>query len=174
MQGLPSTKTGELARILNNVLKGSSSDAMKYVKALTRISEPIEILEPNDARGRFLLKKHKAVDEEYRKLLAEAKKAVTKDRFVVFTYHDNKMAFSSDLANEMIYHHPDKIVLIGREKSGEIKMSLRSNDTVLPPIIEKAMVGLQGYGGGHEYAAGACVKAENFSDFVDNLKNIIR
>ena len=50
-----------------------------------------------------------------------------------------------------------------REKDDEMRMSLRSNKK-LPPIIEKALEGIEGYGGGHEYACGACVKKKNFKD----------
>ncbi len=37
-------------------------------------------------------------------------------------------------------------------------------------IIEKALVGISGYGGGHEHACGACVKVEDFNQFIDNFK----
>jgi len=66
-----------------------------------------------------------------------------------------------------------KIVIVGREKSGEVRLSLRSMKKVLPPIIEKALVGVEGYGGGHEYACGANVKKEDFKRFIENIREQI-
>ena len=80
------------------------------------------------------------------------------------------MSFSGDLSNELIYRYPDKIVIVGREKSGEVRLSLRSMKKVLPPVIEKALIGVEGYGGGHEYACGANVKKEDFERFVESIR----
>ncbi len=164
---------GKLARIFSAVLKGTSSDAMKYVKALTRVKEPGEILDQEDARGKFIFKRFKEIDREYQKLLRAAKKKVTEDGIALFIYRESKYAFSGDIANEMLYRFPGKLVIIGREKNGEVKCSLRSNDIVLPPLIEKALVGCEGYGGGHDHACGACIKVDDFERFMDNLRKLL-
>jgi single-stranded DNA-specific DHH superfamily exonuclease len=70
----------------------------------------------------------------------------------------------------MIYKHPEKVVIIAREKSGEMKCSLRSGkNVVLAKMLEKALVGIEGYGGGHEQACGAVIKKEDFKQFLINL-----
>jgi nanoRNase/pAp phosphatase (c-di-AMP/oligoRNAs hydrolase) len=97
----------------------------------------------------------------------------TKDNLVIFTYKDDKTSFTSDLSNEAIYRHPDKIILIAREKNDEMKCSLRSSKTILPPLIEKALVGLDGYGGGHENACGLNIKSHHFDEFVKRLRGMI-
>ena len=40
-------------------------------------------------------------------------------------------------------------------------------------MLENALKGVEGYGGGHEHACGAVVKAEDFSQFVKNLEKEI-
>ena len=77
------------------------------------------------------------------------------------------------MSNEAIYRYPDKIILIGREKNEEMKCSLRSSKAVLPPLIEKALVGLNGYGGGHEHACGLNIKKDDFEEFVRRFKEMI-
>jgi len=111
------------------------------------------------------------INETYEKILEDATSKVdNKDRFIVYCYPDSKMSFTGEISNNLLHLYPDKIIIIAREKSGEMRMSLRSKGIILPPILQKALVGLEGYGGGHEYACGACVKKEQFSQFVDNLR----
>ena len=70
--------------------------------------------------------------------------------------------------------YPEKVILIGREKSGEMKMSLRSKEIILPRLIEKALVGIKGYGGGHDFAIGSSVKIEDFERFIENLNKLLK
>jgi len=79
------------------------------------------------------------------------------------------MSFTSDLSNELLYRYPDKVIIIAREKSGEMKCSLRARNYSLPPIIEKSIQGCRGYGGGHEHACGACIAVEDFDRFLENV-----
>ena len=49
-------------------------------------------------------------------------------------------------------------------------MSLRSKEIIIRTVLEKALEGVQGYGGGHEHACGANVKKEDFDRFIENFK----
>ena len=90
---------------------------------------------------------------------------------IVFTYSEKKMSFTGDLSNELLYMFPEKIILVAREKGGEMKCSLRSSGPVsVSEILKKALVGIDGYGGGHEHACGACIKNKDFKRFVENIK----
>ena len=80
------------------------------------------------------------------------------------------MSFTGDLANELIYKFPGKIVIVGREKDGEIRMSLRSSKINLRGILNKALVNVEGYGGGHEFACGANVKKRDFDVFISQIR----
>ena len=172
---LYNSKLGHLIRIFSFVLKGKTNDVMKSIKVLTRIEIPYEILNQETAQGKFIYKRYEQANKMYEPLLKDVMKAVdnSKDRLVVFKYKDDKTSFTSDLSNEAIYRHPDKIILIAREKNDEMKCSLRSSKTILPPLIEKALVGLEGYGGGHELACGMNVKTHHFEEFVKRLKEMI-
>jgi single-stranded DNA-specific DHH superfamily exonuclease len=171
---LYNSPVGTLVKIVNFALKGTASDAMKYVRVLSRMKGPDEILEHKTPQTEFLFHKYNRVNQHYEQLLKDAIAHAGDDRFLVYRYTDDKMSFSSDLANEMIYRYPDRIVIMGREKSGEVKCSMRTNDVILPPLIMKAMNGCQGYGGGHEHASGAVVKAEDFPRFMENLRNEVK
>jgi single-stranded DNA-specific DHH superfamily exonuclease len=167
------TKFGKLIDVFSFVLKGKTSDAMKYVRVLTRIGEPYDILEEKTPQGRFVFKKYKKIDSMYKKLLSEALKRKPDDGFLVFIYQDDKMSFTSELANELLHKFPDKIVIVGREKNSEVKMSIRSKHKVINRALETALQGLEGYGGGHEHACGANVNKEDFSELVRRLKGYL-
>ncbi|MBI3034717.1 DHH family phosphoesterase [Candidatus Woesearchaeota archaeon] len=168
------TKLGHLIRIFSFILKGKTNDAMKSIKVLTRIGSPYEILRQETAQGKFIYKRYEQTAKIYGPLREEAMKTAKKNgKLVLFTYKDDKTSFTSDLSNEMIYRHQDKIILVGREKNDEMKCSLRSSKIILPPIIEKCLVGLEGYGGGHEHACGLNIKTKDFEEFVRRFKGMV-
>jgi len=166
------TKLGRLIKILSSVLKGKTDDVMKCVKILTRIDDPYEILNKESARSRYIYKRFEKINSDYDGLLKDALAAKTEDTLFVYSYKESRMSFTGDLANELLYHFPNKTIVVAREKDDEMRMSLRS-DKKLPPIIKKALEGLEGYGGGHEYACGANVKTKDFKKFLDRIKKQI-
>ena len=172
---LYNTKLGHLIKVFSFVLKGKTSDVMKCVKVLTRIESPYEILNQETAQGKFIYKRYEEVNKMYEPLLKDVLKTAdkTRDNLVIYTYKDDKSSFTSDLSNEAIYRFPDKIILVAREKNDEMKCSLRSSKIVLPPLIEKCLVGLDGYGGGHEHACGLNVKTYHFEEFVRRFRGMI-
>jgi len=167
------TKFGKLIDVFSFILKGKTSDAVRHIRVLTRIKEPYEILNEETAQGRFIFKKYKKLNEEYEKLLKEALKEKPKQGFLIFIYPDSKMSFTSELSNELMYKFPDKVVIVGREKNGEMKMSIRTKHKIIPDAMERALIGLEGYGGGHEHACGANVNKEDFDEFVKRLKEYL-
>ncbi|MBS3105206.1 DHH family phosphoesterase [Candidatus Woesearchaeota archaeon] len=169
------SKLGHLIRIFSFVLKGKTNDVLKCIKILTRIESPYEILNQETAQGKFIYKRYEQVNKMYEPLIDDVIKTAekTEDKLVVFNYKDDKTSFTSDLSNEAIYRFPDKIILIAREKNDEMKCSLRSSKIILPILIEKALVGLEGYGGGHEHACGLNVKSHQFEEFVKRLREMV-
>jgi len=103
-------------------------------------------------------------------MLKKALKNIEDNKMLLFTY-SNTMSFTGDLSNELLYRFPKKLIIVAREKSGEMKCSLRSSGHVsVSNILKKALVGIDGYGGGHEHACGACIKKEDFTRFVENIR----
>ena len=102
---------------------------MKNIKILTRIQEPDEILEQTTPQGKFLYKNFAKINNEYQKMLKRVlKEKQEEDNLIVFTYVHERMSFTKNIANIMLHRFPNKIILIGRIKSGEVKLSLRSID----------------------------------------------
>ena len=165
------SKVGTLIKIFSFSLKGKTSDVMKNIKILTRIESPYEILNQETAKGKFIFQRYEKINKLYIDLLDSAVKTAGKEKLLVFTYSEDKMSFTGDLANELLYRFPDRIIMVGRKKDDDLRISLRSKNILLPPILEKSLVGLEGYGGGHEYACGANVKESHFKEFIERIKN---
>jgi len=167
------SKLGTLIKIFSFCLKGKIGDVMKSMKILTRIENPYEILNQETAKGKFIFQRYEKINKLYDSLLDSAVSQSNDEKLLVFTYSDDKMSFTGDLANELLYKFPDKIILVGRKKNDDVRMSIRSRNTLIPPILEKSLAGLEGYGGGHEYACGANIKEEDFKEFVKRIKDNI-
>ncbi len=164
---------GKLIRIFSFLLKGQISDVRKCVKILTRIKTPEEILNQETPQGKFLYKRFASINEKYVELLKMAKKKASRSKVLLFFYSENKMSFTTDLANELTNLYPKKVVIIARKKSGEMKCSLRAKFAIRD-ALEKALVDVEGYGGGHENACGAVIKEESWELFLENFKKEIK
>ncbi len=166
------SKLGKLIRIISFNLKGTTKEAMDSVKIMTRINDPDEILEQKTPQGRYLYKRFERINKLYEELRDEAFKHTETD-LVVFTCPAKKYSFTKDISNEISYLYPGKVVILGRETGDEVKLSLRrgcNKNIDLRTVLENALIGVEGYGGGHEFACGANVKKKDFKKFIENIK----
>ena len=164
------TKMGILNKVFSFNLKGSTSEVLKSMKVMTRIESPNEILDQSTPKGKLVYKKYEKINKVYDELKERLLKQKTDKKVKVFKYTEDKLSLTKDLANELLYLFPDSIIVLGREKSGEMRCSVRSMKTNLKPIMEKALIGVEGYGGGHEHACGCAIKVHDFDKFISNIE----
>ena len=160
---------GTLVRVFAFMLKGKHSEVVKCIKILSRIKSPDEIMKQETAAGKFIYKRYEKINVQYQVLLQSAKKSAGRSKLILYEYTENNWSFTTDLANELMSLYPQKVIIIARKKSGEMKCSLRSQNPILP-ILEKALIGIQGTGGGHSNACGAVIKEEDWVRFLKNFK----
>ncbi len=165
---------GKIVKMFSFNLKGASKEVYRSIKVLTRINDPVDLFEARSSAARFINKKFEKINSFYEQMLATAKSKEAKDNFLVYTYQDDKLSLTKDIANELSYVYPKKIIIVGREKDDELRCSLRARAPFnLLEAFQKAMIGIEGYGGGHEQAVGCAIKKHNFNQFVDNLRKQI-
>ncbi|MEM4263514.1 MAG: DHH family phosphoesterase [Candidatus Woesearchaeota archaeon] len=164
------TQLGKLIRIFSFILKGKTSEVMRCVKILTRIKTPYEILNGETPAGRYILKKFEKINEEYEHLIKRAEKTKPTGKLLFFSYTHESIAFSKDISNELLHKNPDKIVIVARDRKDEMKCSLRAKVPILP-ALKKALQGIDGFGGGHEFACGVNIKKDDFKRFLENFKS---
>ena len=164
---------GNLVRIFFFLLKGKTSEVKKCVTILSRINSPDEILNQETPAGKFLYQRFEKFNKKYEVLFKEATKKVGREKLLIFYYDQEKLSFTSDLANELSSKYPKKAILIYRRKSGEMKCSLRARFDIAS-VLAKALEGIDGYGGGHPNACGAVIKEEDWDQFLSNLNRRLK
>ena len=162
----------KLVKLFYFLQKGKSPDVRKSIKILSRIQHPDEIFKQKTPAGKFLFKRFEKINKMYKELLKEAKKAVTKEKLVIFHYSEDKWSFTANLANELSARYPKKVIIILRSKSGKMKCSIRGRSILKP--LEKALVGIEGTGGGHPDACGAVIKEEYWETFLERFKEELK
>lgn len=174
-QAIYETRLGLLVKVFAFNLKGSLSEVRKSLKALEKIKEPEEILEQKNKEGEMLWEKYEKINIQYEKLKELALKKATDDKIFKYIYREDKLSVTKDLANELLYILKDKIIILGRERQGEMRCSLRAPAKYdLRKAFEKAMQGIRGYGGGHEQALGCAINKDDFEQFVENLREELK
>ncbi|MEK6937191.1 MAG: DHH family phosphoesterase [Nanoarchaeota archaeon] len=168
------SELGMLVRLFNFILKGTTTQVRKNIIMLLSVKDPYEILQKKTAKGKFLFNYFEKIEKEYQKLVDKAKRNVTEDKVLLFTYPDNKLSLSASVSDKLKYLYPDKLVIVAREKEDYMAVSLRSNDIVLPQLLKKSFEGLDGYGGGHDKAAGASINRLDFMKFINNIRKNVK
>ena len=163
---------GKLVKLFFFILKGPTYDVRRSVKVMSRINSPDEILKQETAQGKFLWKRFERINRMYEELLEDAKKSVGRSRLILYFYTERKWSFTVNLANELAAFYPKKMIIIARKKSGEMKCSLRGKN--VQKLLEKALEGVEGGGGGHPDACGAVIKEESWEKFLEQFKEAMK
>ncbi len=168
------TRLGTLVHVLSFNLKGVSKDALASVKLFSKIESPLEILQQTTEAGASLWKKYQKVKTCYDQQKESALKSYdARNPFFVHTYTSEEFSVTKDLANELSYLHKDKVIVLARERNGEMVMSLRSSrdGPELHEALARVLPSFVGaHGGGHEHACGAAVKSEDFKNFLEAFR----
>ncbi len=141
---------------------------MESINALLKIDDPREILNQTSERGELIYQKYDDMISRYEELLESVE--VPDEKLLVFTYQDSESSYTSDLANEILYRHPDKVIIVGRIDKGLVKCSLRSSELNIKDIVNDCIQRVRGSGGGHPNACGAAIAVDDFEKFVQCFK----
>jgi len=164
------SRMGILVKLFSFNLKENTSEVVQSMKILTRADNPYEILNQETPKGRFVYKKYEKINKAYEELKERILKQKTDGKLLVFTYTEDKLSLTKDLSNELLYMFPNSLIVLGRDKSGEMRCSIRTGLHIdLLQAVKKALIGIEGYGGGHEHACGAAIKKHDFNRFIENL-----
>jgi len=167
------SRLGELCRIFSFLTKGRTSDVKRRIKAVLEIEEPYDVLDQKTKQGKYIFEESEKINKIYREVLGRASETKIEDGLLVFTYSSSDFSLTSELSNELLYKNPGIVILVGRKKDDEVRMSLRSDSIRVDEVLKTALDGVEGYGGGHKFAVGASVKVDDFSKFVETIKKEI-
>ncbi|MBS3117577.1 DHH family phosphoesterase [Candidatus Woesearchaeota archaeon] len=168
------SRFGEIIKIFEYNLKGKVEDVHSACRLLEGISDPFELLEQKSAAAKRLYSRYSKVLREYKDIYNNATEFVREDsQLVFFTYVVSNYSLSGEVAEELSYRNPEKLVVVGREKEGFYYFSLRSKTHHVLNILKKSLAELNGNGGGHVQACGAFVAKEDVPKFCEAVEREI-
>jgi single-stranded DNA-specific DHH superfamily exonuclease len=172
------TKFGILAKLFTFILKGKASEVKKCINILRRINDPYEILDKTTPRGKYIYQRFEKINKEYQRILDDAlNNSIITKNILLYTYYARETSFSTILSNELMYKFRDKVIFVAREKDERVRMSIRTyhkSKVILPPLVKKALEGLNGNGGGHDHACGGDINKEDFKTFIDKFEHLLK
>ncbi len=162
---------GKIARILGFALKDRTTNVINMIRFLIKVKNPDEILEENP-KNFSMHKRFEQIEKRCKKLLEKAIAIEKKSGKILFFQYSGDLSISSDLANELSYRFPEKIIVVVYITGVKANISVRGKK--IREFVLKTIEKLEdSKGGGHEGAVGAQIKIEDLEKFKSNLEKII-
>ena len=164
------SQMGHIIKMICFALKDRITNVIKMLKFLTEVKTPYEVLEES-SKNREMHIRFKQINKKYQKLLDKAKLLADENKLLFFQYAGD-LSISADLANELCYSYPQKIIVVVYVSG--IKANISGRGEKVKNFILKSIERIEGAtGGGHENAVGAQVKIEDLEKFRENLEKLI-
>lgn len=163
---LYNSEFGKLVLILSFAIKDRTTNVVSMINFLYNVRSPYDLLKEDDKNFK-ILKRYSQINGLYQKIMEKAKKVARASRKVVFFQYGGDMSLSADLANELCFRFPGKVIIVGYVKGAIVNISIRGNIDVRKITLD-AIKNLDGAtGGGHYYATGAKINLSDLDKFRD-------
>ena len=169
-EALYDSKLGDIIRILNFCMKGSTQEIDECIQALTHIKTPQELLNATSTHAKHVQKHVKPILKEYHKQLEQASQGESKQGVYTYVFEDIQTSLVTNVANELNTKIEEDILIIGRDDGTRINFSMRSTHTPLNKMLEEALAHVEGYGGGHENACGGSIRKDHWQEFLRHIQ----
>jgi single-stranded DNA-specific DHH superfamily exonuclease len=157
---------GKIINLLDFALKDKTSSVISMINFLIKINSPFELLK-EDSKNSLIHKRYSQVESVYSKLIEKAKNVARRANKVVFFEYGGNLSLSANIANELSYRFPGKIIIVAFVRGDSVNISVRGGINVREIALEaiKEIPGAQG--GGHENAVGAKMSVGDLKKFRD-------
>lgn len=161
------SEIGKIARMFSFGLKDRVTNVVNMTKFLVEVKTPHEVL-LESKKNYSMHRRFEDINSRYKKLVEKAKSLANQDKLLFFQY-GGTLSISADIANELIYLYPEKIVIVAYLSGIKANISARGKN--VKQIFLKSIEGLEdASGGGHNDAIGGRVKIEDLEKFRDNFE----
>ncbi len=161
---------GKLIMMLDFSLKDKTSNVVSMINFLFKVNSPTDIL-VESSENFNIFKRYNEVRRIYERLFENAKKVARSSKKVIFFQYSADISLTANLANELSYRFPGKIVIVTHVKGGIANISIRGKEDVRNVTL-KAINSIEGAtGGGHKNATGAKMNVDNLKKFKEFFEN---
>ena len=171
-QALYETELGKITRMLGFALKDRTSNVMKTLRFLISAKSPNDLMEENK-NTMHIIKRYEQIGKKYRELVDRAGQIASSSRLLYFQYGGD-FSLSADIANELFYKFPGKVIVVAYIKGINANISLRGNIDIRKLTLNAIKDIENATGGGHEHACGAKILVEELPKFRENLERAIK
>ncbi len=172
-QAVYSTDIGKVVRILNFALKDRTSNVVRMLKNLTsNITSPHQILE--DDKKNTIYQRFKQINIKYKKYISRAEQIGKKSNNVLFFIYAGQFSLSADIANELFFKFPDKLIVVCYKNNSKINISLRWKKDARKLTLAAIKNIWGATGGGHKNATGATIPADKLQEFKENIEKLVK
>lgn len=162
---------GKIAKIFSFGLKDRTTNVVNMLRFLTEVKTPYDVLEET-SNNYSMHNRFKQIDAKYQKLIDKAISIGKNSGDLLFFQYGGDLSISGDLANELNYRFPKKIVVVVYVSGIKANISARGKN--VRNLILKAVENLEdSTGGGHEEAVGAKIRVEDIEKFRKILESEI-
>ncbi len=168
---LYNSEIGKIARILDFSLKDSLTNVVNMTKFMINTKSPLDILEEN-AKTKQILKRYNEINLKYQQLMEKARELAEK-KFIYFQY-GGSLSLSANIANQLIYEFPDKVVIVAFINGDIANISLRGKGNIRKLTLEAIKDIESATGGGHESATGAKMSISDLPKFKENMEKLLK
>lgn len=156
---------GKLIDIVGFCLKNRTKDVVNLINFFSKVNSPYDLLK-EDKNNLVFLNHYEKIKKVYDKFIAKAKSIARNSRGVVFFKYAGDLSMSSNIANELSFRFPSKIIVVAYLKGNVVNISIRGSVVDVRKITLKAISKIPGaVGGGHKYATGAKISFDDFENF---------
>ena len=166
---LYNSEIGKIARILDFSLKDTTTNVYNMLKFMIEIKNPYDILEENQ-KTKHILERYNEINVKFQELVEKAKNN-QKEKLIFFQYQGT-LSLSANIANQLNYEFPEKIIVVAYVKDNIVNVSLRGKN--IRKITLEAIKNIPGAtGGGHKHATGAKMFLDYLPKFKENVEEIM-
>lgn len=163
---LYSSEFGKIISMLDFSLKDRTSSVVSMMNLLVNSNSPFDFLK-EDFKNVAIHKRYHQVNGVYSNLLERAKRVARKSGKVIFFEYGGELSLSANLANELSYRFPGKVVIVAFIKGASANISVRGPIDVRKIALEAFEKIENATGGGHENAIGARMSVNDLYKFRD-------
>jgi len=165
------SEIGRIARILDFSLKDRTTNVVKMLKFMMKAKGPMDVLEEN-FNTKQILKRYNEINSKYQKLIEKAREGVG-EKMIYFQYGGG-LSLSGNLANQLIYEFPKKVIVVVYIKGELANISMRGSFVDVRDITLKSIAGLESAtAGGHEHATGARMDIDDLEIFKKKFEELV-
>jgi len=167
------TEFGKFIMILDFALKDRTSSVVSMINLLFNIKSPFDILK-EDEKNSKILRRYEQVYSVYSRILDKAKKIARVSRKLVFFQYGGQLSLSANLANELSYRFPSKVIIVAYIKGAVVNISVRGNVNIRNITLRAIEKIGNATGGGHEHATGAKISVDDLPKFREFFEEELR